>query len=98
MDANKNFAEFDNYCIFHAACLLRGELDVAVLTLFLSKNSETVQSIHYESLPIHCAAAYSSSDVIKFLLKAYPESLTMVLGQGNAAAGSTLLHLALQNS
>jgi hypothetical protein len=35
--------------------------------------------------------------MIKFLLKAYPESLTMVTGQGRSIAGCNLLHLAMQN-
>jgi hypothetical protein len=76
---------------------LRGELGIAALTLLHSKNKGAIKSVDQEYLPVHFAALYSSLDVIKFLLNAYPESLTMVLGQGNAAAGFTLLHSAMQN-
>jgi ankyrin repeat protein len=98
LDANPDVATYRNGHIFHWACIsLRGELGIAVLSLFLSKNSEGIKSIGDGWLPIHSAAFNSSLDMIKFLLKVYPESLTMVIsGQGNRD-GSTLLHLALRN-
>jgi hypothetical protein len=102
LDANPEVANHQNSIltlsgIFHCACeCLRGELGIAVLSLFLSKNSEGIKSVSDTGgLPIHYAAWVSSLDVIKFLLKVHPESLTMVIsGQGNGV-GSTLLHLAL---
>jgi hypothetical protein len=98
LDANADVANYDNSYIFPGACIsFRGELGIAALTLFLRKNSEGIKSVEQEYLPIHYAALHSSLDVIKFLLNAYPESLTMVVGQGNSNAGSTLLHLAMEN-
>jgi ankyrin repeat protein len=99
LDANADVAKYSNSNISFTACAcLRGELSIAVLTLFLRKNREGIKCINTGLLPIHYAALHSSLDVLKFLLNAYPESLTMVLGQGNLAAGCNLLHLAMRNS
>jgi ankyrin repeat protein len=98
LDANADVAKYCDSNMFHVACdSLRGELGIAVLTLFHSKNREGIKCIDTGLLPIHYAVLYSSLDVIKFLLNAYPESLTMVVGQGNSNAGYTLLHLAMEN-
>jgi ankyrin repeat protein len=102
LDANVKVAKYGNSRIFHAACcFLRGELCIAVLTLFLRKSSKGIKSRYKGALPVHFAALSSSLDIIKFLLKVYPESLTMVTtvttGQDMDSAGSTLLHLALDN-
>jgi ankyrin repeat protein len=93
LDANADVAKYSNSNIFHCACnSLRGELGIAVLTLFLSKNSEGIKSVEKGWLPIHDAAANSSLDMIKFLLRVYPESLTTVMTNE-----STVLHMALRN-
>jgi ankyrin repeat protein len=93
LDANIDVANYGDCNIFHWACgCLRGELCIAVLSLFLSKNSEGIKSITHGCLPIHHAAAYSSLDVIKFLLKVHPESLTIVTSDQD-----NLLHLACGN-
>jgi hypothetical protein len=68
-----------------------------VLSLFLSKNSNGIKCFYVNNgfLPVHYAAVYSSLDVLKFLIKAYPESLSMVIvGEGFKEAGYNLLHLA----
>jgi hypothetical protein len=98
LDANADVAKYCDSNMFHVACdFLRGELGIAVLTLFHIKNSEGIKSVGNGWLPIHYAALHSSSDVLKFLLNAYPESLTMVADQGSSATGFTLLHLAMEN-
>jgi ankyrin repeat protein len=98
LDANPDVATYRNSGIFHSACsCLRGELGIDMLSLFLTKNSEGIKSINFVFLPIHSAAANSSLDMIKFLLKVHPESFSMVKsGQGNRV-GSNLLHHACQN-
>jgi ankyrin repeat protein len=77
----------------------RGELGIAVLTLFHSKNSEGIRAYHKGRLPVHIAASHSSLDMLKFLVRAYPESLTMVVGRQKIKyEGCTLLHLPLLDS
>jgi ankyrin repeat protein len=79
LDANPAVAEYDNSRIFDQACVyLRGELGISVLSLFLSKNGTGVKVVNDGHLPIHCAAAHSCSEVVKFLHKAYPESISML--------------------
>jgi ankyrin repeat protein len=70
-----------------------------VLSLFLRKNSEEIKSLGGGWLPIHHAADNSSLNVIKFLLKLYPESLTILtrITFNGDRAGSTLLHRACEN-
>jgi hypothetical protein len=94
LDANADVAKHDNSLMFHAACYnLRGELGIAVLTLFLRKNSEGIKCVYKGWLPIH-AGANSSLDMIKFLIRVYPESLTMVITSENIVwEGYTFLHL-----
>jgi ankyrin repeat protein len=71
-------------------------LGIAVLSLFHRKNNEGIRSHDDQGyLPIHYAALNSSLDVIKFLLKIYPESLTKVTSD-HLACGN-LLHLACGN-
>jgi hypothetical protein len=78
-EARPAIAEYDNSCIFHAACdYLRGELGISVLSLFLFKNGTGVKAVNYGNLPIHCAAVRSCLEVVKFLHKAYPESISML--------------------
>jgi hypothetical protein len=55
---------------------LRGELGISVLSLFLSKNSNGVKVFQNRDLPIHNSAAHSCLEVLKFLHKAYPESIS----------------------
>jgi ankyrin repeat protein len=94
LDANPAVAEYDDSHIFHEACMfLRGELCISVLSLLLSKNGTGLKVVNYDrdgDLPIHDAAAHSCLEVVKFLHKAYPESISMM---GNY--GSSLLHLAV---
>jgi ankyrin repeat protein len=100
VDGNVNVANYEDCSIFHRACIyLRGELGIAVLSLFPRKNKEGIKSFdEYGYLPIHYAALYSSLDEIKFLLKIYPESLTMVTsGEENSFQGLNLLHQACKN-
>jgi hypothetical protein len=45
----------------------------------LSKNGTGVKVVNCEGyLPIHCAALNSCLEVVKFLHKAYPESISML--------------------
>lgn len=64
---------------FRAACYyLKGELCIAVLSLFLTKYNEKAGLRVRDGLgqlPIHIAARHSTFDVVDFLLKAYPESI-----------------------
>jgi ankyrin repeat protein len=56
-----------------------GELGMSVLSLLLSKNGTGVKVVNDEGdLPIHCAALHSCLEVVKFLHKAYPESISML--------------------
>jgi ankyrin repeat protein len=90
LDANADVAKNGDCFIFEwARSCLRGELDIAVLSLFLSENSEGIKSLDNGRLPIYYAAENSSLDVIKFLLKLYPELLTMVTSDQQ-----NLLHIA----
>jgi ankyrin repeat protein len=99
LDANANVANHSG--IFRMVCggSFRGELGIAVLTLFHSKNSEGIRAYHKGRLPVHIAASHSSLDMLKFLVRAYPESLTMVVGRQKIKyEGCTLLHLPLLDS
>jgi hypothetical protein len=79
-----------SYALLLACEYLRGELGVAVLSLFIAKESGGLKKIHSSGcLPIHSAAIFSSVDVLKLLQSVYPESLTMLASYGN-----TLLHKA----
>jgi hypothetical protein len=90
LDANPAVAEYDDSNIFHEACmLLRGELGIFILSLFLNKNSTGVKIVNDGSLPIHSAARHSCLEVVKFLHKAYPESISML-----SKYGFSLLHSA----
>jgi hypothetical protein len=89
LDANPAVAKYDNSEIFHQACTnMRGELCISVLSLLLSKNSTGFKVNNDGFLPIHCAAAHSCLEVVKFLHKTYPESILMP-----GVGGSSLLHL-----
>jgi ankyrin repeat protein len=90
LDANPAVAEYNDSNIFHEACIyLRGELGISVLSLLLSKNGTGVKVVNDDGdLPIHCAAHRSCLEVVKFLHKAYPESISML------SYGSSLLHSA----
>jgi hypothetical protein len=90
LKANPDVVRYKESSIFHkASCYLRGELGVAVLSLFHSEDSNGIKSFWQGSLPIHYAANRSSLDVLKFLHKAYPESLTMLTSDEDQ---NTLLH------
>jgi hypothetical protein len=101
LDSNGDVSTYKHSSIFHMACkCLRGELCIAVLSLFFTKNRDGIKSvdINYGCLPIHLAVAHSSLDVVKFLVKAYPESLSMVVADDRLdEEGCALLHLALKN-
>jgi hypothetical protein len=101
IDANADVVNHLNCSIFNWACIyLRGELGIAVLSLFLRKNNEGIKSLDDRGyLPIHYAVENSSLDVIKFLLKIYPESLTMLIsGEVDSFQGCNLLHQACLNN
>jgi hypothetical protein len=88
LEANLDALKYHDSCLFHHACqYLRGELGVVVLSLFIAKNSTGVRVVRSGCLPIHYAAMYSSLDVMKLLQRAYPESLSMLVDNGD-----TLLH------
>jgi hypothetical protein len=73
LDTNADVANYLDCSIFRrAGYCLRGELNIAVLSPYLRKNSDGTKSVFNGRLPIHSAAANSSLDVIKFLLKLYP--------------------------
>jgi hypothetical protein len=94
LDASQAVAEYDDSRIFHEACTsLRGELGISVLSLLLSKNGTGIKAFKYGNLPIHNAALHSCLEVVKFLHKAYPESISML---GNYEC--SLLHLAAWDS
>jgi ankyrin repeat protein len=91
LDANPAVAEYDDSNIFNLACnYLRGELGISVLSLLLTKNSTGVKGENNGSLPIHNAALRSCLEVVKFLHKTYPESISKLDNYG-----SSLLHLAV---
>jgi hypothetical protein len=85
LDANPIVAEYDDSRIFHEACThLNGELGISVLLLLLSKNGTGVKAFNNGNLPIHCAAYSSCLEVLKFLHKAYPESISMLSNYGSS--------------
>jgi hypothetical protein len=93
LSANPEEAKYDNSLIFHRACFyLRGELGIAVVTLFLTKNSEGLRSFFSRYIPIHLAALNSSLDVLKFLYKAYPQTISISSIHGEC----NLLHLVIE--
>jgi ankyrin repeat protein len=70
LNANADAVSEVNCRIFHWACTcLRGELGIALLSLFLRKNSEVIETISDGKLPIHYAAVVSSLDMVNHLLK-----------------------------
>jgi hypothetical protein len=87
--ANPTVTKYNNWSIFFAAACLKGELGVSVLNLFLSKDSNGVKAIYEGLLPIHWAACYSCLNVMKFLHKAYPESIALL-----GSNARSLLHMA----
>jgi hypothetical protein len=89
LDANPNVSKHDDSDIFHEACNnLRGELGIAVLSLFHTKDSTGVRTVRDRCLPIDYAASSSCVEVLKFLHKVYPESISML----NDRSGKNLLH------
>jgi hypothetical protein len=91
LDANSAVAEYDNSNIFYQACMyLRGELGMSVLSLFLTKSGTGFKVVNNGSLPIHIAALHSCLEVVKFLHRAYPESISML-----SNCGRSLLRLAV---
>jgi hypothetical protein len=89
----KVVAKEDYTWIFSQACTyLRGELGIAVLSLLLTKDNTLVKNVDSNGdMPICHAASNSSLDVLKFLLKACPESVC-ILGDME----ESLLHLAFE--
>jgi hypothetical protein len=85
--------------LFHGACRsLRGELGVAVMSLFLTKDRAEVRANISGNLPIHCAAANSCLGVLKLIHKEYPESIS-ILGYNeksllNMAIGDDISNIA----
>jgi hypothetical protein len=98
IEANLNVIQYggtrEEWWIFHKTCVcLRGELGVAVLSLLLLIDSTKVKLVdEYGYLPIHQAVTWSCLDVVKLLLKAYPESLFILTNDD-----SDLLHLAFDS-
>jgi hypothetical protein len=89
-DANPAVANYENSRLFHQACkYLRGELGISVLSILLSKNGNVSKVVNNGDLPIHNAAYSSCLEVVKFLHKTYPESISM-MGVGE----NSLLHRA----
>jgi hypothetical protein len=89
LEANLDVMKHQSQWVFRPACrYLRGELGVAVLSLFITKNSSGLKFAHSNGcLPIHYVAMHSSVDVLKLLQSAYPELFTMLINHTN------LLHL-----
>jgi hypothetical protein len=100
LDANADAINVLNSFIYHVACFsLMGKLCIAVLSLFIGRNSNGIKCISsLGCLPIHHAAVYSSLDVVMFLVNAYPESISMEIehgiGRNRDQEGCNLLHLA----
>jgi ankyrin repeat protein len=93
LDANPAVAEYDDSNIFYQACMnLRGELGISILSLFLTKSGTGFKVFINGSLPIHIAALHSCLEVVKFVHRAYPESISML-----SNLGRSLLHLAACN-
>jgi hypothetical protein len=92
LNANPEAAKHNNSTIFHEACsYVTGQLGIAVLTFFLTKNVDGFRSLSIDgSLPIHHAAGYATVDMLIFLHQAYPESLS-ILNPDKC----NLLHLAI---
>jgi ankyrin repeat protein len=79
LNANPTVVKYDNFNIFHAACIyLKGELCISVLSLFLLKDSSGIKTNKNGNLLIHWAVDRSCVDVLKFLHKAWPESITFL--------------------
>jgi ankyrin repeat protein len=83
LNVNPAVTNYDDSGIFHEACYsLRGELGVSVLILLLAKDSTAVKTVRNGCLPVHQAANHSELDVLKYLIKAYPESISMLEDDG----------------
>jgi hypothetical protein len=94
LDTNPSAAEYDDSNIFHEARVyLKGELCISILSVLLLKNGAGIKAFDYGNLPIHYATANSYLEVVKFLHKAYPESI-LTLNNGD----NSLLHLAACNN
>jgi hypothetical protein len=94
LDSNPAVIQYDEFYVIHTACTyLRGELGVSVLSLFLTKDSTGVKkAIRDDGSPlIHLAANFSCLKVMKFLHKAWPESISML----GTFEGRSLLHRAV---
>jgi hypothetical protein len=88
LNANPTVVKYKKSGIFRAACCnLRGEVGVSVLSLFLTEDSTGVKAVKDGCLPIYYAAGCSCLEVVKFLHKAYPESISML-----GTEGRSLLH------
>jgi hypothetical protein len=84
-DTSPAVAEYDDSGIFHLACaFLKGELNISVLSLLLSKNDAGVRVVNNRNLPIHFAALHSCLEAAKFLHKAYPESISILGNNENS--------------
>jgi hypothetical protein len=92
LNASPEAAYYNNSNIFHEACCnLRGQLGIAVVTFFLTKNSDGLRSLSTDgNLPVHYAASCSTVDMLAFLHEAYPESLSVLVPNDE----SNLLHFA----
>jgi hypothetical protein len=78
LDANPSVIRQVNSNIFHVACRsLSGVLGVSVISLLLIKDSTVIRAVNEGYLPIHMAARNSCLDVVKLVLRAYPESVSM---------------------
>jgi hypothetical protein len=85
LKANPAVTNDNDYTIFHQASrCLRGESGISVLSLFLSKDGTAVKAVRNGSLPIHLSASNSCLDVLRFLHKAYPESISMLNEDGKS--------------
>jgi ankyrin repeat protein len=95
LNANSEVANYNDSYIFHLACSnLRGNLGIAVLNLFLTKNGDGIKCFHEGLLPIHFAACNSTMNMVKFLYEAYPESFFTI----KLANERNLLHLAMSDT
>jgi hypothetical protein len=98
LNANGDVTKYDDAWIFQTASrVLRGELGVAVLSLFHAIDITGLKTIDGDRdsddfLPIHHTTSESSVEVMKFLYKAYSESLVMLTENGE-----NLLHLAIKS-
>jgi hypothetical protein len=96
LNANPEVANYDNSNIFHEACChLRGQLGIAMLTFFLTKNADGIKSYDTDgNLPIHVAARGSTVDMLIFLHEAYPESISILVPNDEY----NLLHFAIDDT